>query len=85
MNFVWTQHVEERQKQWERLRKVTRARVERVLREPEQVVRGYHGASVAQSRFGGGLLRVSFMIVDEGYKVLTVYWTSKVSSYWEVK
>ncbi len=30
-------------------------------------------------------LRVPFTTVEEGRKVLTVYWTSKVSRYWEVE
>jgi len=39
-------------------------------------------ALVAQVRRANGLLRVPFVEVTEGRKILTVYWTSKVEKYW---
>ncbi|MEA3340985.1 MAG: hypothetical protein U9R15_13555, partial [Chloroflexota bacterium] len=57
--------------------------VEDLLRDPEQVAPGDLEAFVAQVRRGGGLLRVPFVKVTGGRKILTVYWTSKVSKYWQ--
>lgn len=57
--------------------------MEDALRDPEQTVAGYRDTLVAQSRWAGGLLRVLFVKVEEGRKILTLYWTSKVGRYWE--
>jgi hypothetical protein len=62
---------------------ITRQDVEVLLRNPEQVVPGDLEALVAQARRGNGLLRVPFVEVEGGRKVLTVYWTSKVEKYWQ--
>jgi hypothetical protein len=51
--------------------------------EPEQVVPGDLDALVAQTRRGEGLLRVPFVEMGNGRKILTVYWTSKVAKYWQ--
>ena len=82
MRIIWTRHAEERQKQWEVKKGITREEVERVVSQPEQVVPGEHGVWAAQSRVRGGLLRIPFVEIPEGRKVLTVYWTSKVDKYW---
>ena len=37
---------------------------------------------VAQGKRSGGLLRVPFVEVAEGRRILTVYWTSKAARYW---
>jgi len=84
MRIVWTYHSEERQKEWEKRLGITRRQVEDVLRNPEQIAAGYRGTLVAQSRCANGLLPVPFVEVARELKVLTVYWTSKVSKYWEV-
>jgi len=82
VRIIWTRHAEERQKQWEVKKGITREEVERVVSQPEQVVPGEHGVWVAQSRVRGGLRRIPFVEIPEGRKVLTVYWTSKVDKYW---
>jgi len=71
VRIVWTRHAEERQKQWEIKKGITREEVERVVSQPEQVVPGEHGVWIAQSRVRGGLLRIPFMEIPEGRKILT--------------
>lgn len=56
--------------------------MEDVLRNPEQIVAGCRDTLVAQSRWAGGFLRVPFIEVEGGRKILSVYWTSKVEKYW---
>lgn len=82
MKIIWTRHAEERQKEWEKKLGITLEQVEDTLRSPEQIVAGYRDTLVAQSRWAGGLLRVPFIKVEGGRKMLTVYWTSKVEKYW---
>jgi hypothetical protein len=82
VRVVWTHHAEDRQRQWEVKKGITCEEVERVVSQPEQIVPGEHGVQVAQSRAHGGLLRVPFLEIPEGRKILTVYWTSKVDKYW---
>jgi len=81
MNVIWTRHAEERQKEWEKKRGITRQEVEALVMEPAQIVPGDRGVSVAQESRGEGLLRVPFVEAAGGRKVLTVYWTSKVEKY----
>ncbi len=38
---------------------------------------------VVQARREGGLLRVPFIKTAEGYRIITVYWTSRVDKYWK--
>ena len=82
MKIIWTRHAEDRQKEWKKRLTITRGEVEDLLRNPEQVVPGDSGAFVAQAKRGNGLLRAPFIEVEEGRKILTVYWTSKASRYW---
>ena len=82
MKIIWTRHAEERQEEWQKKLGITRQEVENLLRDPEQVVPGDLEALVAQARRGNGLLRVPFVEVEGGRKILTVYWTSKVEKYW---
>lgn len=83
MNIFWTKHAKERQHQWERKLGITRQEVESLLLNPEQVVPGDREVLVAQMRRSDGLLRVPFIETEKGYKVLTVYWTSRVDKYWK--
>lgn len=69
-------------KEWERRRGITRRKVEDVLRKPEQIVPGDRGVLVAQAKLSNGLLRVAFLEVEGGRRILTLYWTSKVEKYW---
>ncbi len=59
--------------------------MENTLKNPEQIVAGYRDALVAQTRWKDGLLRVPFVETEEGRKIVTIYWTSKVEKYWEVR
>ncbi|MGZ3525842.1 MAG: DUF4258 domain-containing protein [Thermodesulfobacteriota bacterium] len=82
MKILWTRHAEDRQKEWEKKLGIKKDEVERVLRNPEQIVPGDKEVLVAQSKAYGGLLRVPFAAIGEDRKVLTIYWTSKVERYW---
>jgi len=61
---------------------ITRDEVERVVREPAQIVPGDLGALVAQAKHGNGLLRVPFVEIKEQRRILTIYWTGKIDKYW---
>jgi hypothetical protein len=82
VEIVWTTHAYERQAEWEKKRGITREQIERLVKDPEQVVPGDRDALVAQARSGGGLLRVPFVEVGEKRKLITVYWTSRRDKYW---
>lgn len=82
MKIIWT-HAEERQKEWEKKMGITRNEVEDLLKFPQQIVPGDMDVLVAQSKRGGGLFRAPFKDTEEGRKILTVYWTSKVEKYWK--
>ncbi len=73
MEFIWTRHATDRQREWEHKLRITRQEVEHLLTAPEQVVAGDRGVSVAQGRRGSGLLRVPFVDTEGGRKILTVY------------
>ena len=83
MECLWTRHAEERQQAWQTKLGVTREEVEEVLLHPDQIVAGDQGALIAQSRRSGGLLRIPFLSVGGDRKILTVYWTSRISRYWK--
>ena len=83
VEIIWTKHAKERQEQWERKLGITCQEVEDLLLNPEQVVPGSPEGFVAQTRRGSGLLRVPFIEVERGRKILTVYWTTKAERYWE--
>ncbi len=80
--IIWTRHAEARQKEWERIRGITRLQVEQIIMNPEQIVPGDLDALVAQTRNRGGLIRIPFLEKDAEIKLLTVYWTSKIEKYW---
>ncbi len=83
MNIVWTKHAEERQQQWQQKRpELTHEAVETVLSYPEQVV-SENDLSIAQSKFGTGLLRVVFIELGNSKRILTFYWTNQVNRYWQ--
>jgi hypothetical protein len=54
MKIIWTIHAEERQREWERMKGVTREVVENVVLSPDQVVAGDLSTLVAQSQWRGG-------------------------------
>ena len=85
MKVIWTRHAKERQKEWERIMGISCEQVENTLKNPEQIVAGYRDALVAQTRWKDGLLRVPFVETEEGRKIVTIYWKSKVEKYWEVR
>jgi hypothetical protein len=69
------------------LRRIALARIDAVLQSPGQVVPGYYGRNVYQSKYTNArgtemLLRV---VVDESVDpvlVVSVYQTDKVNKYW---
>jgi len=81
VKIVWTRHAEERQKEWERKRYITREEVENLVRNPSQVVNGDLGILVAQGETRDGLLRVPFIRAENSLRIITVYWTSKIEKY----
>jgi hypothetical protein len=83
MKIIWTRHGEDRQKEWEKKLEIKREEVENILRNPEQIVSGDQNILIAQSKRSNGLLRVAFEVVEEGRKILTLYWTSRVKKYWK--
>jgi hypothetical protein len=83
MTIVWTRHAAERHRQWEIQLGITRHEVEDLVDAPEQVVRGDEDAWVAQARRREGLLRVVYLEIGGTRKILTLYWTSRVSRYWQ--
>lgn len=83
MKFVWTNHALERQKQWQIILGITRDEVEAVVENPEQIVKGDLDIFVAQSKRGNGILRVPFINIKDGKKIITLYWTSKIEKYWK--
>jgi hypothetical protein len=85
MIIIWTRHAEDRQKQWTKKLGITRRNIEEVLINPEQIVKGDQDILIAQSRWRKGLLRVPFKETEEGRKVITVYWTSRMVKYWREK
>ena len=83
MEIQWTRHAEDRQKEWEKKVEITRAEVESLVENPEQIVPGDRSAKIAQAKRGLGLLRAPFLEMEGNRKILTVYWTSKVEKYWK--
>ena len=81
MDVVWTRHAEDRQREWEKRRGVTRRDAEDVLASPDRIVAGDAGAWVAQRAQGDGMLRVVFREVHGVRRILTIYWTSRVERY----
>ncbi|NWF91909.1 MAG: hypothetical protein HXY46_03260 [Syntrophaceae bacterium] len=55
MKLVWTKHTEERQKEWERKKGITRLEVEDLLKKPEQMVPGDMDVLIAQVRKHRGI------------------------------
>ena len=83
MKIFWTRHAEERQKEWEKKRDITRQEVENLLINPGQVVKGDLDILVAQGKIRDGLLRVPFVKTESSLRIITVYWTSRVEKYWK--
>ena len=83
MNFKLSKHAEEEL----RLRRIPRGLLDSVLQNPQQVVpeRGNKKAYQSQLDFGGGKMFLLRAIVDDTIDpavVVTVYRTSKISTYW---
>ena len=83
MKVIWTRHATERQQEWQRKLGITSSEVEAVVLNPAQIVPGDTGTFVAQTARENGLLRVAFVQLGDDRKVLTLYWTSRVSKYWK--
>jgi hypothetical protein len=83
MLIIWTKHAEQRLKEWEQKKQITRDEVERVILSPDQLISGDLNVLIAQSKRGEGLLRIAFTEIEIGRKILTFYWTSRVAKYWK--
>ena len=83
MKIVWTKHARDRQGQWYKKLGISSQEVEDAVRSPEQIMPGDRDALVAQVKRGSGILRVLFVEIESGRKIVTLYWTSKVDKYWE--
>ncbi len=81
--IIWTKHAEERQKEWEKKLGITRKEVEDLLNDPDQIVTGDMDVPVAQGKRQNGLLRIPFREIGQDWKIITVYWTSKIEKYWK--
>lgn len=57
--------------------------MEGLINHPEQIVTGDMNALVAQTKARKGLLRIPFVEIEDGRKILTVYWTSKTERCWK--
>jgi len=61
--------------------------VEKLLKHPQQVIKGKEGEEIAQGIFERTskdfLLRVVYTREGKEPKVITAYWTSKIEKYWE--
>ncbi len=84
MNIIWTKHAQERLAQWQQKLKILKQDIENIVLNPQQIVEGDLGTSVAQSKFENGLIRVVFTKDSGNLKVLTLYYTSKIDKYWKV-
>ncbi|MBM3888820.1 MAG: DUF4258 domain-containing protein [Verrucomicrobia bacterium] len=83
MTFCYSNHAEEELV----LRRIPRAMVDEVLRNPQQIVpeRGPKKAYQSQVDVGGGRILLLRAIVDDTVNpamVVTVYRTSKIGKYW---
>lgn len=57
---AWTKHAEQRLKEWEEKKQIAHAEIERVILDPDQLVRSDLNIHIAQSRRENGLLCVAF-------------------------
>jgi Domain of unknown function (DUF4258) len=82
MQIIWTKHAEERQQQWHQRLKITRAEIEAVVTQPQQIIIEDE-VLVAQAIRGNGLLRVVFADIGNTRRIITLYWTNQISRYWQ--
>jgi hypothetical protein len=82
MQIIWTKHAEERQQQWQQKLDITREEIEAILTNPQQIITE-DNALIAQSIRGNGLLRIVFADLGDTQKIITLYWTSQISRYWQ--
>ncbi len=84
MKIVWTKHAEQRLEEWKKKINISKNEIERILKNPHQIVKGDLDAFVAQYKFEEGLLRKYLLkYIDKDIKISTIYWTSKIDKYWE--
>jgi len=83
VKVIWTKHAVERQKEWKKKKGITRAEIEQLIKNPEQIVSGHENVKIAQAKKEDGLIRVPFIESKDGRKILTLYWTSKIEKYWK--
>jgi len=68
-------------------RGIEKGMVEKLLRHPQQVIKGKQGEQIAQGIFDRAgrdfLLRAAYTREERMLKLITAYWTSKIEKYWE--
>ena len=62
MKIIWTNHAEERQKEWEKKLNITKEEVQTLVSNPEQTVLGDLDVFVAQARTRNGLFYYEFLL-----------------------
>jgi hypothetical protein len=82
VQIIWTKHAEERQQQWQQRLEITRAEIETVVTQPQQIVTEDE-VLVAQSIRGNGLLRIVFTDIGNTRRIITLYWTNQTNRYWQ--
>ena len=70
-------------------RRITKETVEKLLNNPQQVIKGKGNEEIVQGIFKHAdeelLLRVVYVEAKGIKKVITAYWSSKIGKYWEGK
>jgi len=70
----------------ERIKKynLTEELIKGALKNPDEIVEGYEGCKIAHKLLNEHLLRVIYLKVEDGVKVITVY-PAKKERYWRKK
>lgn len=71
--WVWSSHLISRMSK----RKISRELIEKVVNEPDEIVKEFMNRKIYQKVIDNKLIRV----VIEGNKLITVYMTSKIKKY----
>ena len=64
MKIIWTKHAQERLKEWEEKLGLKTADVEKIVKNPQQIVQGDLDVLVAQFKKENGLLRIPFKYIN---------------------
>ena len=72
MKIVWTKHADQRLEEWKKKINISKNEIERILKNPHQIVKGDLDAFVAQYKFAEGLLRKYLLNIS-----------TKILKYWQ--